>query len=49
MMTQEINPRTGKLETSFKSFEDLQRDQTDRAGTILSGQRGVRTRGTYSL
>jgi hypothetical protein len=39
-----INPRTGKLETSFKSFEDLQRDQTDRAGTILSGQRGVRTR-----
>lgn len=44
-----INPRTGKLETSFKSFEDLQRDQTDRAGTILSGQRGVKTRGTYSL
>jgi hypothetical protein len=39
-----INPRTGRLETSFKSFEDLQRDQTDRAGTILSGQRGVRTR-----
>lgn len=39
-----INPSTGKLETSFKSFEDLQRDQTDRAGTILSGQRGVRTR-----
>lgn len=35
-----INPATGKLETTFKSYEDLLRDQMARSMTIVTGKRG---------
>lgn len=35
-----VNPATGKLETTFKSYEDLLRDQMARSMTIVTGKRG---------
>jgi len=35
-----INPATGKLETTFNSYEDLLRDQMARSMTIVTGERG---------
>ena len=35
-----INPATGKLETTFNSYEDLLKDQMARSMTIVTGKRG---------
>ena len=35
-----INPATGKLETTFNSYEDLLKDQMARSMTIVTGERG---------
>tara|TARA_R100000458_G_C8273899_1_gene248786 strand:- start:59 stop:2530 length:2472 start_codon:yes stop_codon:yes gene_type:complete len=35
-----INPATGKLETTFRSYQDLLRDQMARSMTIVTGKRG---------